>query len=377
MIDDWPYVQKEAAELYDRFGPHSLVQFLAAINRALRDPDAPLHVEDFQAAISRVIVEAGARARHEKEHRESLDAPTARLVTATLRRKHWSFDPLLFDRWRVARLDDNTVFSFANSIRYVPRWGSHRYEIALIVPTAGLEEAIATGRAILEGCVMSAGARLSNRHESDQYRCDVGAPEFFVTSEESRAAAAWVLDAALKHGGIVDLDPCNIPEDTTVTIRDLEPRFDVEVISRSLEVSFSVARDSGEVSNVCHADLVPDPEEVPDPEAGSIAPAFNAGLVLGMILLFLALYPLVGPLGPVWRWAAWGVGFVAFWALGINLVMGHYPGRATAALGLAVGLAWLARWQGAGAWLPPSLVLVGAVLGVVVGIEWRDQKKEE
>ena len=372
MIDDWPYVQKEAAELYDRFGPHSLVGFLAGINRALSDPVTPLDVQDLWDALALAIRQAGPQGRTET----SLEARVASLVTATLRREHHSFDPLLFDRWRVTRRDTDTVFSFSNSIRFVPRWGAHRYEIALVANTTDLHEALAAGTATIEGCVISAGSRLHNPHESDEFRCDVGAPEFFVPSEESRAAVAWVLDAALKHGGIVELDPYNIPEDTVMTIRDLEPRFDVEVVSPSMESSFSVARESGDISDVRHAELVPEPEDVSNPEAGSMAPAFNMGLVLGLILFFVALYPLVGPLEPVWRWVVLGVGFVAFWVLGLILVFQDHPWRATAALGLAAGLAWLAHWQGAGAWLPPTLVLVGAVLGIAVGANWRELKEE-
>jgi len=377
VIDDWPYVQKEAAELYDRFGPHSLVGFLAGINRALADPVAPLDVQDLWDAVSLAVQQTGAQGRPEI----SLEARVASLVTATVRREHRSFDPLLFDRWRVTRQDTDSVFSFTNSIRFVPRWGAHRYELALIVNTTDLHEALAMGKATIDGCVTSPGPRLSNPHESDDYRCDVGAPEFFVPSEESRAAVAWVFDAA-KHGGVVDMDPYAIPEETMVTIRDLELRYDVEVLSPSMESSFSVARETGEISDLRHAELVPEPEDVrepeqvPDPEAGSMAPAFNMGLVLGLILFFVALYPLAGPLEPVWRWVALGVGFVLFWALGLLLVFQNHPWRATAALSLAVGLAWLARWQGAGAWLPPTLVLVGAGLGIAVGADWRELKEE-
>lgn len=67
MIDDWPYVQKEAAKLYDNFKSHSLVHFLASINRAIADPEAPLEIEDLHWAVNLAIQRAIDRAKYLKD----------------------------------------------------------------------------------------------------------------------------------------------------------------------------------------------------------------------------------------------------------------------------------------------------------------------
>ncbi|MDP2957835.1 MAG: hypothetical protein Q8N53_15520 [Longimicrobiales bacterium] len=387
MMDDWPYIEKEAAKLYDRFGPHSLVHFLASINRALEDPEAPLRVEDLQWAVNQAIEKAADRARYVEDRERGpaglsgfyqdrrsdapLDAATLSLVTATLRRHHPSFDPALFDRWRMTRRDEDTVFYFGSSIRYVPPWGSHRYEIGLFAPTVCLEEALATGADDIEGCVVTAGALLSNPDEHDHLRCDVGDTEFLVPWDASRAAVELVLDAVRKSSEIGDIKGGVLPDGTTMTIRDRGDRYDVEVVSRFTESFFSVVKSSGEIMDARHNHLEPDPEEEPDAApgtAGSMAPAFNAGLALGIILFFAALYPLVGDLTRGWRWAASGVGFVLFWVLAVNLMLGPRPAWVTGLLAAAVAGGWAARWLGAEAWLPPVVVLGGAALGVGVGL---------
>ncbi len=103
--------------------------------------------------------------------------------------------------------------------------------------------------------------------------------------------------------------------------------------------------------------------------AGSLVPAFNAGLVIGVILFFAAYWPHAARVKSAWLVILFVAGALVFWVLGVSLIFQGTGGGWLATLvlvGAGTGAGWIWREP---AWLGPVTTLSGAVLACVA-VNW-------
>jgi len=149
-----------------------------------------------------------------------------------------------FDRVTVARSEEDVCVRFEMSVRYVPL-DSEAYYSAV--------------RCLVQRLTV----RSPLRNPPD--RPSQGGTVFFEPSDESRAATSFVTQA-LAHHPEAGLDAREgIPEGTVVTILEEAHAYAVEVLTATTESRLRVEKGSGMVTELWHADLLPDPEEE-DPE---------------------------------------------------------------------------------------------------------------
>jgi len=112
--------------------------------------------------------------------------------------------------------------------------------------------------------------------------------------------------------------------------------------------------------------------------AGSIAPAFNAGLVIGVILFFISYWPHVSRMkGAGLGGLVVGLlvgGALAFWFLGVSLIFqGTGAGfvATTVLLAAGAGAGWVWREP---TWLGPVTTLAAAILACVA-VNWLGMRE--